>query len=75
MGAKTNSKMWRESKAKIKWEMSANLPAGLEWEASDCHAVDCATWARSHARLVEVSVAWAGVAACELDDQALTHEL
>lgn len=55
--------------------MGANLPAGLEREASDRHAMDCATRPRGHARLIELALARAVATTSELDDQALAHEL
>lgn len=56
-------------------EGATNLPAGLEREAGDSHAVDSATRARSHARLVATVIVRAIAAPSELDDQTLTHEL
>lgn len=52
------------------------LPAGLERQSGDCHAVDGTTRARSHALLAEAgTIARAGATTSELDDQTLTHEL
>lgn len=53
----------------------ANLPAGLEREPCNGHAMNGAARTRSDTRWIVVAVAWAVGAAGELDDEALAHEL
>jgi hypothetical protein len=68
---------WSWCKRGLKKEGNANLPAGLEREAGDCHAVDGAARARGHARRIMIAVAArAGlVAPGKLNDEPLAHEL
>lgn len=54
--------------------MGANLPAGLNRKASNLHAEGGAPGARSGALLVGKGLVAAGPA-CELDNQALSHEV
>jgi len=59
----------------LKRKVAANLPAGLEREPGNRHAVNGTARTGSHARCVELAIAGTGATACELDDQTLTHEL
>lgn len=65
----------RTSRPRCKGSDEANLPAGLVREAGNRHAMDGATRARSHARGEAMVIARTVTTTCELDDQALTHEL
>ena len=51
------------------------LPAGLEWESGDGHAVNGAARTGSLTRREVWTVARTSAATGELDDKALAHEL